>query len=110
AVRKSLTVLEAEGWIVRHVGRGTFLALSSDRTEPGAMAVPDPDTSPAQLIEARLVVEPSIVELAVANATTADLLHVVECWRAGTEATALADFDRWDRSLHRAIARATHNG
>lgn len=110
AVRKTLTVLEAEGWIVRNVGRGTFVSQSRSASDPAAPQVADPDTSPAQLIAARLVLEPELVGLTVANATTTDLRHIIECWRRGVEATTLADFDRWDRALHRAIAQATHNG
>lgn len=110
AVRKTLTVLEAEGWIVRNVGRGTFLSLAPSPADPSTTHPLDPDTSPAQVIEARLVLEPHLVELAVGNATTADLRHIIECWRRGGEATSLGDFDRWDRALHRAIAEATHNG
>lgn len=109
AVRKTLTILEAEGAIVRHVGRGTFVSV-----RPGSRGLDPalslgPDTSPAEVMEARLVLEPHLADLVVKNATSADFREMQECLRQGAAAAALEDFERWDRALHLAIARATHN-
>src|SRR6476619_4465643 len=76
AVRRTLAQLEAEGSITRHVGRGTFLA--------GRAPVPGrPDgvahTSPAELMEARLRIEPALAELVATNATPADFERMETC-------------------------------
>src|SRR5688572_12468459 len=79
AVRAILAQLEVEGAITRHVGRGTFLAGraadTSDPFSPESFA----HTSPAELMEARLRIEPAIAELIVTNATPADFDRMEAC-------------------------------
>ena len=70
AVRKTLAQLEAEGCITRHVGRGTFLAPSG--TPLASAFGTSSHTSPAELMEARLRIEPALAELIVTHATAAD--------------------------------------
>lgn len=109
AVRKMLAQLEAEGMITRHVGRGTFLAASA---EPGASGFPTESvahTSPAELMEARLRIEPALAELVVTNATTADFERMESCLDKSERATTLDEFELWDAALHQALATATHN-
>ena len=109
AVRRTLAQLEAEGSITRHVGRGTFLA-----SEPlgGAAEVPFErvlHTSPAELMEARLKLEPALAELIVTNATPADFERMETCLEKAERATTLDEFELWDAALHQALATATHN-
>lgn len=110
AVRRTLAQLEAEGSITRHVGRGTFLA---GRTVVGANGrIQDADvadTSPAELIEARLRIEPALAELIVTNATAADFQRMESCLDKAEHATTLDEFEMWDAALHQALATATHN-
>lgn len=108
AVRKMLAQLEAEGSITRHVGRGTFLAGRLG----GAPDIPldsVPDTSPAELMEARLRLEPALAELIVTNATPADFDRMETCLEKAERATTLDEFELWDAALHQALAAATHN-
>lgn len=109
AVRKMLSRLEAEGSITRHVGRGTFLASG-----PGAGAADIPvdsvsHTSPAELMEARLRLEPALAELIVTNATPADFERMEMCLDKAVRAATLDEFELWDAALHQALATATHN-
>lgn len=105
AVRAALGALEREGRITRHVGRGTFLA------ESGAVELADPvQTSPAEIMATRLLVEPEIAALAARHATQADLDHVAHCLARGDAATTYEDFEAWDAAFHRAIAAAARNG
>src|SRR5688572_4451249 len=60
AVRKTLAQLEAEGAITRHVGRGTFLAGPSADTPLSDTSFAH--TSPAELMEARMRIEPALAE------------------------------------------------
>lgn len=103
-VRKSLAQLEAEGAITRHVGRGTFLADSG-----GFPADSLTHTSPAELMEARLRLEPAMAELIVINATPADFDRMGICLDRAERGATLDEFEVWDAALHQAMAAATHN-
>jgi len=105
AVRRTLAELEADGRLRREVGRGTFLAPPRPAGEDPAL----PGTSPAELMEARLRVEPGVVELVVVNATAADFARMHQCLQRAEAATTLAQFELWDAALHQAVASATHN-
>lgn len=106
AVRKMLSQLEAEGSITRHVGRGTFLAPhGAGPRERDSVA----HTSPAELMEARLRIEPALAEMIVTNATPADFERMEMCLDKAERATTLDEFELWDAALHQAIATATHN-
>jgi len=109
AVRRTLAQLEAEGSITRHVGRGTFLA--GPVVVPGAAAARNSvaHTSPAELMEARLRVEPALAELIATNATPADFERMQMCLERAERAPTLDEFELWDAALHEALARATHN-
>jgi DNA-binding FadR family transcriptional regulator len=105
-IRTALDTLEERGVIVRHVGRGTFLA-------PPLMPSQDPELadhpSPAEIMASRLVLEPELLPLAVGAATRADLDEMHRCLQGGTEASSAEDFERWDTLLHHSFALATHN-
>jgi GntR family transcriptional regulator, uxu operon transcriptional repressor len=106
AVRRALARLEAEGSIVRRVGRGTFLATSANASP---LIDSTPDISPAELIEARLRLEPAMVELVVVNATAGDFERMEACLDRAERAPTLDGFELWDAALHHAIAGASHN-
>jgi DNA-binding FadR family transcriptional regulator len=106
AVRTTLAQLEAEGSITRHVGRGTFLA---GRSADESLAASISHTSPAELMEARLRIEPALAELVVTNATPADFERMEACLEKTEKAATLDEFERWDQALHQALAEATHN-
>ncbi len=107
AVRRALAQLEAEGSITRHVGRGTFVAGSADADAiPAGSAT---HTSPAELMEARLRIEPALAELVVTNATAADFDRMEACIERAEKAATLNEFELWDAALHEALAEATHN-
>src|SRR5439155_26016795 len=81
AIRRALEVLEHEGVIVRHVGRGTFLAEGPAPPRPGA----PPDTSPAEIMQVRLVLEPPVAALAARVATQADPDRLRRCLDRGRQ-------------------------
>jgi GntR family uxuAB operon transcriptional repressor len=107
AVRAALAALERQGRITRHVGRGTFVA------ETRVGGVDDLDaglqTSPAEIMGTRLLLEPEIAALAARHATQADLDHVEHCLHRGNAASSYDDFEAWDSAFHRAIAAGAHN-
>jgi DNA-binding FadR family transcriptional regulator len=109
AVRRTLAQREAEGSITRHVGRGTF--LSGATPAPGEASPADnvAHTSPAELMEARLRIEPALAELIVTNATPADFERMETCIDRAERSATLDEFEMWDAALHQALATATHN-
>lgn len=109
AVRRMLAQLEAEGSITRHVGRGTFLANHAAAGSGGFPADSVSHTSPAELMEARLRIEPALAELIVTNATPADFERMEACLDRAERAATLDEFELWDAALHQALATATHN-
>jgi DNA-binding FadR family transcriptional regulator len=105
-VRIALGQLEEERLLVRRVGSGTFINhRSHNQTEDIAEI-----TSPIELTEVRLGVEPHMVRLAVLNSTARDidrLQEAVERMEAGsTDAEA---FTLLDEQFHLMIAESTHN-
>lgn len=106
AVRRALEVLERDGVVIRHVGRGTFLTDVAVAQVDGAPA----DTSPAEIMQVRLLLEPQVAAQAARVATQADLDRIVECLAGGAVSDDFEGFESWDAKLHRAIAKATHNG
>ncbi|HYZ63618.1 MAG TPA: FCD domain-containing protein [Acetobacteraceae bacterium] len=106
-VRRALAMLEQQGLIIRHVGRGTFKAPVPHPSDP--FEVPQAALSPADVVECRLVFEPELAGLVVARATGVDLDRMDACIAGAEEATDLEGFEHWDGQLHDAIAVATHN-
>jgi DNA-binding FadR family transcriptional regulator len=109
SVRRVLGELKNQGLIHQTVGSGTYVteraaALLGATTPPASVGI-----SPSELMEARLALEPAIVELVVRNATAADFARMAHCCERAEQARTLADFEHWDGQLHEAIAQATHN-
>ncbi len=110
-VRRVLLQLKAQRLITQTVGSGTYVGEDAAALL-GQAAAPDRtlQTSPSELMDARLALEPSILGLVVRNATAPDLDEMRRCCDAAERAATLEEFERWDRALHEAIADAAHNG
>jgi len=107
ALRKALGILEAQGRVARHVGRGTFVAsrLPAPAARTGLV-----ESSPAEVMAVRLAIEPNLMPLAVAAARPADLDRMDQCLVRARAAHGFPEFEIWDAAIHQAIADATHNG
>jgi DNA-binding FadR family transcriptional regulator len=110
-VRRVMQELKQQRLITQTVGSGTYVshevdaALGAMMSRAGAQAV-----SPAELMSARLVLEPALIDIVIGNATAADFARMDECNRHAEAATTLEGFEQWDAALHEAIAAASHNG
>jgi DNA-binding FadR family transcriptional regulator len=110
AVRRILAEAKERGLITQTVGSGTYVSkdamafLQATETEAPGMHI-----SPAELMEARMLIEPTIANLVVRNGTSADFLLMEECCTRAETADSLQQFEYWDGALHQAIADATHN-
>jgi DNA-binding FadR family transcriptional regulator len=110
-VRRVLADLKRRQLITQTVGSGTYVAEQVHEALAAlAPAGAAASVSPAELMNARLVLEPALVEMAIGNATVADFARMEECNRHAEAALTLQDFERWDAALHEAIAAAAHNG
>ena len=110
-VRRVLGELKAGRLITQMVGSGTYVSAHAERLLGAApAAIGMPAVSPAELMSARLALEPAIVELVVGNATADDFARMDDCMAHAQGAPTLAEFERWDAALHEAVVAAAHNG
>jgi len=107
-LRKALSVLEAEGQLWRHVGKGTFLGSRPLDTLADIAAITR-RTNPAEVMRTRLLLEPEVARLAALNATPEQLAEMRVCLRKSREANSWRQYEGWDNRLHRVIAEATQN-
>jgi DNA-binding FadR family transcriptional regulator len=105
-IRTALSRLETEQLVTRRLGAGTF--VNSD-VQPANEEVAE-HTSPLELIEVRLGLEPTMVRLAVLNATPRDIERLggaiarMPAAAGDTETFTLVDIE-----FHLLIAEATRN-
>lgn len=107
-LRKALDIIESEGLIWRHIGKGTFVGHPSVRV-PLSFEMSSVSVTPRELLEARLMFEPIIAARAANSATAGDIEFITKCVTKADEASNWETFELWDRTLHRAIAAATQN-
>jgi DNA-binding FadR family transcriptional regulator len=110
-VRRVLLDFKRKRLITQTVGSGTYVAEQvHEALSEMAPVAPVQTVSPAELMSARLVLEPALIEMVIGNATANDFIRMDECNAHAEAATTLEDFEHWDAALHEAIAAAAHNG
>jgi DNA-binding FadR family transcriptional regulator len=109
-VRRVMADLKRRRLITQTVGSGTYV---SDEVQQGlasmVSAAAAQTVSPAELMSARLLLEPSLIPMVIGNATAADFDRMDACNHEAEVAGTLEAFEHWDAALHEAIAEATHN-
>ncbi|CAM3520227.1 FCD domain-containing protein [Bordetella flabilis] len=110
SVRRVLADLRERGLITQSVGSGTFVSQHAEAlVQPGPAAQSDTNVSPAELMEARRLIEPLLPGLIARNATAADFAAMTHCLEQSEAAATIEEFEQWDGALHKAFALATHN-
>ncbi len=105
-VRTALDQLEVERLVTRRVGSGTFVNFRAQENPEDIAEL----TSPIELIEVRLGIEPNMVRLAVLNATARDIERLALAIERMDQASADPEgFTLWDEEFHQLIAEATRN-
>ncbi|SOH94923.1 DNA-binding transcriptional regulator, FadR family [Monaibacterium marinum] len=112
-LRKAYLVLEADGQLTRSVGRGTFLAKPKrpqrgDGMKRTIMSLAE-TTSPLEAMNARMVVEPQIAQLAAMHATPKQLQELARLSDQMRDATSWSRYEELDRDFHEMIAEAAGN-
>jgi DNA-binding FadR family transcriptional regulator len=128
SVRRALDILEQEGRILRHQGRGTFVnrglngdsGATEDLTSllaqaaipaaisPGFGSILD-HTNPLEVIEVRLAIEPVMARLAAFRASQAEIKSLQTLAAKTRTAGDATTYEQADARFHRAIAKAARN-
>ncbi|TIS39700.1 FadR/GntR family transcriptional regulator [Mesorhizobium sp.] len=107
-LRKALAVLEKDGRIWRHVGRGTFVGSGPVEETIGISEIAG-RTNPADVMRARLIIEPEIAREAALHATLSDIASMRQSLVQTREAVTWRQYENIDNLLHRQIAQASRN-
>jgi DNA-binding FadR family transcriptional regulator len=107
-LRKALAILESEGQVWRHVGKGTFIG-SGPIDEVVHVADIASRTNPADLMRARLILEPELAREAALHATPDDIAAMRDCMAKTRHAESWRHYENLDNVLHRQIAEAARN-
>lgn len=107
-LRKALAGMEADGLIWRHVGRGTFIG-SRPVHNLDDVAFLRQLANPAQMMDARLAIEPELARLAALHGTQSDIDAIRACNQRCRMAEEWRSYEAWDNNFHQAVAKATHN-
>jgi DNA-binding FadR family transcriptional regulator len=107
-VRRAVGLLEKDGTLVRQVGRGTFLTAPDPNSMATVVARME-GTSPADMMEIRLLLEPAAAGFAATNASAGELNAVRDAYQAACEATDMPDFEHWDAEFHHRIFACSRN-
>ena len=112
-VRKVLADMKTQGLIAQTVGSGTYVTDKATAWASPAGSAPSAEanwqTSPAELMQARMALEPAIIEMVIGNATPVDFEQMEHCCDQAEAANSVEEFEVWDGMFHEVIARAAHN-
>jgi DNA-binding FadR family transcriptional regulator len=105
-IRSVLDLLEQQNLVTRQVGSGTYVTHREMTDQQEISRV----TSPIEMVEVRIAIEPQMVRLAIANASSQDLdeLHAAlrQCETCGGD---VEKFARADTAFHLALAHCSKN-
>jgi GntR family transcriptional regulator, uxu operon transcriptional repressor len=107
-LRKALAVLEKDGRIWRHVGKGTFVGSGPVEETIGISEIAG-RTKPADVMRARLIIEPEIAREAALHATRDDIAAMRQSLVQMRAASTWRHYENFDNLLHRQIAEASSN-
>ena len=108
SLRKALALLEADGKIWRHVGKGTFVGQPPIEREL-QISLLAKITNPMEVMEMRLVVEPRLAGFAAIRATPSLIAKMYRCVEKSEQPIDTHTYELWDATLHRTIAEAAQN-
>ena len=106
-VRRAVEALANEGAIARHIGRGTY--LNGATSELATILQRVTGVSPADLMAARLIIEPQAAAIAAKNASLSDLQAITDAHHHASEALQTDEFEHWDTQFHQRLFAATRN-
>jgi DNA-binding FadR family transcriptional regulator len=107
-LRRAVHLLEADGTVVRQIGRGTFLT-DPDPNSLASVVARMEGTSPADMMEIRQLLEPAAASFAATNASNSELNAVREAHQTACDSTDMPTFEHWDAEFHHRIFACSRN-
>lgn len=107
-LRGALAALEARGEIWRHVGQGTFRGRAPLGRPVKATLLLEA-TTPADLMDARRLLEPQVATAAALRRATEDISLLRQSVANGRAARNRAECERADDAFHQSIAQVARN-
>jgi len=107
-LRKAMAVLEAEGQVWRHVGRGTFFGPRPIMNLTDIEYL-NAHSRPTEVMEARMAIEPQLAKLAAVHGTPSHFTELRRCIKLCKSAGEWRVYESWDNNFHQAVAKATCN-
>ncbi len=105
-IRTVLQILEEQNLVTRKVGSGTYVTHRELSNQHDISSI----TSPLEMVEVRIAIEPQMVRLAITNASHRDLeelrMALRQCEECGGDAEKFA---RADTAFHMALAHCSKN-
>ncbi len=108
-LRKALDALEREGFLWRHVGKGTFIADQSSKIGRSGRSEIGHQLTPIKMMRARLAIEPAIAREAAINASGEAIVRMKIIQERARAAESWAEYELQDDNFHRAVAQASDN-
>lgn len=107
-IRRAVSLLEVDGIVSRQVGRGTYLTKPNSDSFAGVIERIK-GTSPADLMEVRLLLEPAAAAAAATAASDAQLDEIKQAHGNACQAEDMPAFEDWDAVFHQRIFDCTRN-
>lgn len=110
-VRRALSMLSDVHQVIRHVPNGGYV-VDQGRMQGGGIAPllgASGQISPADIMEVRLIVEPSAAAIASVRASGADLDYIEETVVKTARAGTIVEREAFDAEFHTALFRMTRN-
>ena len=110
-LREAIHLLAAQGILVVHRGKGTFVAAEAQRSgrcDLGSLSAVR--SRLRDLFEARLLFEPDLAAMACRRASDEEIAHILSLGAAVEDAIRTGrDRTEYDQAFHQAIVSASHN-
>ena len=105
-IRSVLDLLEQQNLVTRQVGSGTYVTHRDITNQQEISSV----TSPLEMVEVRIAIEPQMVRLAIVHASSRDLEELRDALRQCEECGGDPEkFARADTAFHMALASCSRN-
>jgi len=105
-IRSVLDILERQHLVARQIGSGTYVTHRETTNQQEISSV----TSPVEMNEVRIAIEPQMVRLAIANASARDLEELRDALRRCEDCDGDAEkFAQADTAFHMALASCSRN-
>ena len=105
-IRSALQILEQQHLVARQIGSGTYVTHREITNQQEISSI----TSPLEMNEVRIAIEPQMVRLAIANASSRELEELRDALRQCEDCGGDPEkFARGDAAFHMALAHCSRN-